>query len=155
MSKSYVLRALGILGLDEILNLSKVLSMKSAMKKAAGEDLIVWNDEPDKHEPPEPKKEAKVLSFPKSKSSFLDADSAPSKKDVGEDETPVSFLSTDVALMQREIAKGVGENIHKMEAHRGYQKSNEVYVVKSQTVEGKEKIRFASTDGVLVNKKQA
>ena len=42
-----------------------------------------------------------------------------------------------------------------MDAFKGYRKSTEMYVVKTPTHEGKDKIRFASTNGVLVNKKQA
>jgi hypothetical protein len=34
-------------------------------------------------------------------------------------------------------------------------KSNEMYVVKTPSSDGKDKIRFAATQGVLINKKQA
>jgi len=37
----------------------------------------------------------------------------------------------------------------------GYKKSADMYVVKTTEVDGKEKIRIASTRGVLIDKKQA
>ncbi len=47
MAKPFVLRALKILGLEEILNIAEVPKMKkTALKKAAGEELISWDDEP-------------------------------------------------------------------------------------------------------------
>jgi len=158
-SKStFVLRALKILGLDEMLKLSQVLHVKQVpLKKAAGEELIVWDDAPQSTPSTAPKKvetEAKVLSFPKNTIQDL----APLPKENPEqsdDQERANFLTSDMVLWQREIAKSSGENVHKLDAFKGYRKSTEMYVVKTPTPEGKDKIRFASTNGVLVNKKQA
>ena len=43
----------------------------------------------------------------------------------------------------------------KKEAARGYARATEMYVVKTSKIEGSDSIRFASTNGVLVDKKQA
>lgn len=155
MSKStFVLRALKILGLEEMLKLSQVLHVKQVpLKKAAGEDLIVWDDAPTISPKKSPQEEAKVLSFPKKTIHDL----APMPEEVPEqdDKDRPNFLTSDMVLWQREIAKTNGENVHKLDAFKGYKKSTEMYVVKTPTPEGKDKIRFASTNGVLVNKKQA
>lgn len=157
MSKStYVLRALKILGLPEILKLSEVLQVKQVpLKKAAGEELIVWDDTteiaPKKHQKAEP--EGKVLAFPKKTINDLRPfeEEAPA---VSDEEAP-DFLSSDLVLWQREISRQAGGNVQKLDAFKGYKKSTEIYVVKTSDHEGKDKIRFASTNGVLVNKKQA
>ncbi len=152
---SYVLQALKILGLEEMLKLSDVLHVKQVrLKKAAGGELIVWDDADLNVQPRNaPREEAKVLAFPKKTISQLLPlqDEAPPKE---EESTPNLFTS-DVVLWQRELSKLSGETSHKMDAFKGYKKSTEMYVVKTPTNEGKDKIRFASTNGVLVNKKQA
>jgi hypothetical protein len=156
LSKStFVLRALKILGLDEMLKLSQVLHVKQVpLKKAAGEDLVVWDDAPVMAPRQQESTEAKVLSFPKKTIQDL----APLREENLEkedDKERPNFLTSDLVLWQREIAKSSGENVHKLDAFKGYKKSTEMYVVKTPTPEGKDKIRFASTNGVLVNKKQA
>lgn len=157
MAKStYVLRALKILGLEEMLKLSEVLHVKQVpLKKAAGEELIVWDDAPEKSQQPVQRErpEAKVLPFPKKTINDL-APMPEHPEGVQEEEVP-GFIGSDLVLWQREISRQSGDNIHKLEALKGYKKSTEMYVVKSSDKEGKDKIRFASTNGVLVNKKQA
>lgn len=158
-SKStFVLRALKILGLDEMLKLSQVLHVKQVpLKKAAGEELIVWDDAPSEVPSTSSKKvepEGKVLSFPKK--TIQDLTPMPEENpEQDDDKERPNFLTSDMVLWQREIAKSSGENVHKLDAFKGYKKSTEMYVVKTPTPEGKDKIRFASTNGVLVNKKQA
>ncbi|MFP5384998.1 MAG: hypothetical protein ACLGHN_02900 [Bacteriovoracia bacterium] len=156
---SYVLRALKILGLEEMLKLSEVLHVKQVpLKKAAGGEFIVWDDAVEQEAAPTPKsepkeKEGKVLTFPKK--TINDLTPLPEEAEAtGEEETP-SFLSSDLVLWQREIAKHTGDNIHRLDAFKGYKKSTEMYVVKTPGAEGKDKMRFASTNGVLINKKQA
>lgn len=151
---TFVLRALKILGLEEMLKLSQVLHVKQVpLKKAAGEDLIVWDDAPT-IAPKKPEVEAKVLSFPKKTIQDL-APMPEENPEIDDDKEKPNFLTSDMVLWQREIAKNSGENVHKLDAFKGYKKSTEMYVVKTPTPEGKDKIRFASTNGVLVNKKQA
>ena len=154
---SYVLQTLKILGLEEMLKLSEVLHVKQVpLKKAAGGELIAWDDA---DQNPSPKKslereDAKILAFPNRTINELISvqEDAPAKDD---DEGTLNLLTSEVILWQRELTKQSGETIHKMDAFKGYKKSTEMYVVKTPTIEGKDKIRFASTNGVLVNKKQA
>lgn len=157
MSKSsFVLNALKILGLDEMLKLSEVLHVKQVpLKKAAGEDLVVWDDTETIHQPQKRtrvEEEAKVLQFPKK----TIADLAPVPEAVeGVEGDSINLLNTEIMLWQREISRQTGDTFHKQDAFKGYKKSTEMYVVKTSDLDGKDKIRFASTNGVLVNKKQA
>ena len=156
---SYVLQALSILGLEEMLKLSEVLRTKQMpLKKAAGQELIVWDDDPTGAER-EPIGEAKVLAFPQkslqeeprpiSHSEHFESKSA-EEVDAKEEGPP-----NDLLLWQREISRDRESALLKLDAIRGYQKSTQTYVVKSQSLEGQEKIRFAATSGVLINKRQA
>ncbi len=153
---SYVLKALKILGPEEMLKLSEVLHVKQApLKKAAGGELIVWDDADLKvpsRKTPE-KEEAKILAFPKKSINELIPlrEEIPSK----DDGASSTLLNSEVILWQRELNKQCEETSHKMDALKEYKKSTEMYVVKTPASEGKDKIRFASTNGVLVNKKQA
>lgn len=154
---SYVLQALKILGLEEMLKLSEVLHVKQVpLKKAAGGELIVWDDADQKAptRKSQEREDAKILAFPKKSINEL----IPMQEEAGpkDDEGgPSNLLASDIVLWQRELTKQSGETSHKMDAFKGYKKSTEMYVVKTPTLEGKDKIRFASTNGVLVNKKQA
>ena len=156
MSKTpFVLRALKILGLEEMLKLSEVLHVKQVpLKKAAGEDLIVWDDAPTIAPKIQKQEDAKVLNFPKKTINDL-APMPEASPETDDDKDRPNFLTSDLVLWQREIAKSTGDNVQKLDAFKGYKKSTEMYVVKTPTPEGKDKIRFASTNGVLVNKKQA
>lgn len=164
---SYVLKSLRILGLEEILKLSQALQAKQVpLKKAAGEDLVVWDGPPQKQKKNQEEAPAKILEFPK-KRSFEEtgpekeapvtaADLKPTEEYVPHEQKEVPhFVSSEMLLWQRELSKEVETSTHKKDAMKGYQRATEMYVVKSQDHEGKEKIRFASTNGVLVNKKQA
>lgn len=150
---SFVLRALKILGLEEIQKLSEVLHVReSALKKAAGEELIVWDDAPQIAPVKNESGDAKVLSFPKK--TIHDMAKLPEPETAPSEDSP-SMLHSDLVLWQREITRQTGDNVHRLDAFKGYKKSTEMYVVKESSVDGKDKIRFASTNGVLVNKKQA
>lgn len=159
MAKSFVLRALKIFGLEEMLKLSEVLKVKSSrMKKAAGEELIVWSDEPEKphHAPTVAQETDNVLQFKKHGHIEMPEPIADPNASQGiPQEDGSTFYSSEFMLWQRELSKDVGAPLLKKEAVKGYSRATEMYVVKTPTIEGKEKIRFASTNGVLVNKKQA
>lgn len=167
MSKSsYVLQALNILGLEEILKLSEVLHAKQVpLKKAAGEELIVWNTPAEAPAKPVKKEEGKVLAFPKRAITDYpeleeDLQEQSAAKEPREKLTEnlsgnEQLMPSDIILWQRELMKDSDEAIQKLDAMKGYQKSTQMYVVKSHLADGKEKIRFASTNGVLINKKQA
>lgn len=151
---SFVLRALKILGLEEMLKLSAILQIKEpVLKKAAGDELIVWDDASvPVLEKKKNTEDGKVLTFPKKTIQDMAKLPEPEGKP---GEEPSSLLHSDLVLWQREISKQSGDNVHRLDAFKGYKKSTEMYVVKESSVDGKDKIRFASTNGVLVNKKQA
>lgn len=160
MAKSYVLRALKILGLEEIVRLSQVIKVKpSMMKKAAGEELVSWSDASDQAElnrPPEPAQLGTILPFKKEppKSDQLERPTSADPAQSNDTEIP-NIVSSEFMLWQRELSKDVSAPLMSKEAVKGYSKSTEMYVVKTPSIDGTDKIRFASTKGVLVNKKQA
>lgn len=150
---NYVLQALSILGLEEILKLAEALKSKQSLKKAVGEELVLWDDAP-KKDASKSQKDADVLPFnKKSITEFAEYKEPPPPK--GDEKDDPKVVTSDLLLWQREMAREHGGNVQKADAMKGYQKATQMYVVKSQTSDGKEKIRFASTNGVLVNKKQA
>lgn len=154
----FVLQALKILGPEEILKLSEVLHVKQVpLKKAAGEEFIVWDDAdlPTPQRSEAQPKEAKVLEFPKKSINDMRPYEGDRPEPSEDDEDKPSFLDSDMVLWQREIARSHGDNVQKIEAMTRYRKSTEVYVVKTSDKDGKDKTRFASTNGILINKKQA
>lgn len=152
---SSVLRSLGILGSEEMLKLSEVLKEKQVpMKMAAGEELVVWDDSPGEmaQKRLSPSADAKILEFPTK--SIREFSAYEPERPEGEEQDG-KLLPSDLVLWQREISRESGANIQKLNAMSGYQKSTQMYVVKTKGHEGKTKLRFASTEGILVNKKQA
>ncbi len=126
------------------------------LKKAAGEELIVWSDEPEKPQTThQTHDEDNVLQFKKQPTQERpEPIKDPNEPQGIPAEDGSTFYSSEFLLWQRELTKESGAPTKK-EAVKGYSRATEMYVVKTPTVEGKEKIRFASTNGVLVNKKQA
>jgi hypothetical protein len=150
----YVLRALCILGPEEILKLAHVLHREEvSFKKAAGDDFVFWKEgKPSpKKEESRPKTEAKVLHFSRPTPQVEEKADSPEET---ETQDGGQIMSSEIILMQREISRESASGTQKASAKSGYQKATEMYVVKSN-IDGKEKIRFASTNGVLINKKQA
>jgi hypothetical protein len=147
-----VLHALKLLGPEEILNLSQVLTGELKLAKAAGAELVSWVDK-SPGEPSAPSPEATVLEFPARKVQQLEVLEEPVSG--SPDPQAPLLMSAEVILMQRELAKTKEADLRKLKARSGYQKATEMYLVKERSSEGKEQLRFASTDGVLINKKQA
>lgn len=150
----YVLRALCILGPEEILKLAHVLNREEVtFKKASGDDVVVWKQEKvlPKKEDVGPRTESKVLQFSRP-SPVIEEKQEKSAEGPSDDS---QIMSSEVILIQREIARETSSEGHKAAAKSGYSRANEMYIVKSQSLDGKEKIRFASTNGVLIDKKQA
>ncbi len=150
----YVLRALCILGPEEILKLAHVLNREEVIfKQASGDDVIFWKQERSaaKKRDSGPKTDAKILQF--SRPAPLPDDQPGHSSE--NDSQDLKIMSSEVILMQREISRETSIEGHKAAAKSGYSKANEMYVVKSKSLDGKQKIRFASTNGVLVDKKQA
>ena len=147
---SYVLQALKILGPEEMSELSQLGHQENHLKKAAGAEFIVRDEADHKTSNKALKQDARVLEFPKIEPREPSVEHPKNKE-----EQPVShILTADSMLWQRELSKQTGDKVHKLDAFRGYEKSTEMYIVKTPTDDGKDKIRFASTNGVLVNKKQ-
>lgn len=155
MPKSNILKILRLFSLEEMLKMVQgVRTNQISLKKAAGEELISFEPEfkSPKKETKKNLSEAKVLPFPTSKNPI-----SPIEKTDPLPEPPSDapqFYSTEDVLWQRELARDSFLPIHRLEALKGYKQITEVYLVKAPDSEGKEKIRFASTNGVLVNKKQ-
>ena len=145
----FVFHALGLLGLEEILNLSEVHQTKKvAFKKAAGGELISWDEPPVATPKKVHQDEAKILIFPKGPQVQEE------KREIAVSDKQ-HLETSELVLWQREMTKESDSSIQKLEAFKGYKRSTEMYVVKSSTIDGKDKIRFASTEGILVDKKQA
>jgi hypothetical protein len=136
MSNLYVLGALKIFTYDEMLTIAQSNKSRAALKKAAGAELVVWEDDSasvDEAIVPE----GKVLAF--------------KRKDEGDGGEEVESADTELLFWQRNHAPRGGSK----EVVKGYKKATETFMVKTKDVEGKEKISFAATHGVLINKKQA
>jgi hypothetical protein len=147
---SFILQALNILGLEDILRLSEILHVKQTIqKKAAGEELIVWDESSEIPPAKRASSGTKVLEFPKTKQEAVEPPAAPPAED------GPSLIHTDLLMWQREMGRQTGELLHKRNAFKGYNRASEMYVVKESEREGKEKSRVVATNGVLVNKKQA
>ena len=143
-----------------MLKLSEVLQVKQVpLQQAAGGEHIVWDDdEPKENYSRPPQKPAKILPFPKKPAFRQERIDLEDKLQVqGEPQEASNHLlvETEMLLWQRDLARSTDEIFHKQEAFKGYKKATEIYSVKSSDLDGKEKIRFANTNGVLINKKQA
>ncbi len=158
---SFVLRALNLLGLEDILNLSEILHVKQIVrKKAAGEELIVWEETEDTvHTKPlnlkAPDQDAKILDFPKVATQLPHTPAQISPSDSEQGEETYALMPSELVMWQRELGRQTGERQHKRDAFNGYSKATEMFVAKDTGAEGKPKNRVVSTNGVLVNKKQA
>ena len=150
----YVLRALCILGPEEILKLAHFLNREEvSFKRASGDDVVFWKQEGAAAKKREefPKSEAKILNFTGPRPAVEEQPEI-----VTDGASPdLNIMSSEVILIQREISRETTTEVHKTAAKSCYSKASEMYVVKSQSLDGKQNIRFASTNGVLINKKQA
>lgn len=149
----YVLQALKILGLEEILKLATILkSPHLTLKKVVGEDVIVWEGPEQPAPKSDPEADSKVLLFqPRDfKDEIKEVEEGADKVEG----TAEHFTPAELMLWQKELTKESDVALQKQDAFKGYKKSAELYVVKSD-LNGKEKMRVAATQGVLVNKKQA
>lgn len=145
-----VLRALSVLSLEEILKLSSSEEEILAFEQVAGGEWI---------NAPQAKRsvtQAKILSFPTShESGALVRDLEPLQEE-GEsgDFGGLNELSLDFILTQREFWKRGVESMGLAAAIEEYLRLLQVISIKESSEEGKEKIRFITTQGLLVDKKQ-
>lgn len=150
-----MLKALKILGLEEMHKLASFHQTKKIQfKKAAGEELILWDDLPELPYESTKKNEATVLPFPKTTTHQTEGVKPGPTEHAQSSAENVACMPVDILLWQRDVVRHTGENNQKLDAFKGYKKASEMYVVKSLDEDGKDRIRFASTNGVLVNKKQ-
>lgn len=152
---SFVLQALKILGPEEILKLTEIGKAQPArLKKVVGIDFDITEKPSKKTKKSEP--EGKVIAFPGSRTFRPEPAVEEEKKEVPPETGDQStILTSEDVLAQWERTKQREETVQKEEALTRYSRSNEMYVVKSVSHEGKKQSRFAATNGVLINKKQA
>ncbi len=85
---------------------------------------------------------------------LVDLDARKKEKEEQERKDFDSKLNSELLLWQREASKNPGDSIKKVDAAQGYKQNSQIYIVNQDTSEGKNKLKFASTRGVLVDKKQ-
>lgn len=150
---SHILKAFSIIGPEEILKLSESVATGHG-KMVSGDSFLVWGEEQEPELKTEALKEADIIPFPQNKKLFEPL-VEPVPETPTEEATVPAFLSGELALMQRELARESEEAITRMSAKSGYKSATNLFVIKTKDLEGKSKIKFASTNGVLVDKKQA
>jgi hypothetical protein len=149
--KSFVLRALKILGLEEILKLSELLKKNEEPLKQVVSPETSQDSGPheDAHETLG-KGAADVLVFPSKDQSHY---SGP----LAETELSESQLSdeSELFLLKLEYSKLHEGTVQRLDALREYQKTSQTYQIQKKTGDGKSVRKIISTNGILINKKQA
>lgn len=149
MKQTSVLRALSILSLADILQLSAVEEEIVAFKQVAGGEWVSAS------EPPRKRPEGKILSFPSSPQlKVKDLEALPLAGEEiaasGEGELTMDFILSQRRLWKEGVAK-----LGLLAAIDCYLNQVQIISIKEKNPEGKERIRFISTQGLLVNKKQS
>lgn len=155
-NNSAVLRAFSLIGPEEILKLSQVLHVATGLKKVVGESYTLWDEGPARPAPSRPL--GKVLQFPINKSSVPESEAVPEphlKPPADGKVFDAPFITGEAAVLYRQISREAEEHLQKCAAKTGYQKAGAVLMVKTPIEGGREKVHFASTNGVLVDKKSA
>jgi hypothetical protein len=115
VAKSFVLRALRIFSLEEMLKLSQAKRTKTALfKKAAGEELVVWDDAPEPHKEQNQPEPNNVLPFSKKSTPLKEAEPLPDPelKDAPAEEGNPHLMPTEFILWQRELSKDLARKMH-------------------------------------------
>ncbi len=157
--KSFVLRALKILGLEEILKLSELLKRsQSSLKKVVPTETSQEDASYEETSRPLEKGLPEVLIFP-TKPQVPNSDLIP------EGEGPKFQLNheindkltdeSELFLLQHEYSKLHEGNIQRLDALREYQKTAQTYQIQQKSEGGKSVRKIISTNGILINKKQA
>ena len=165
MDKSHILTVFRLITPQDLRHLTEALQSRKANLMAAGAELLVWDKEL------LPKPEAKILDFNKNKSSkksdetlslseigVLSADEQKERqKSAKEEEDKDKPSESDFLLEEREKFKETEVKMFKQNGYACYQRSSDLslYRVTVTDDKGKEKSRLPSSQGVLVNKKQA
>ena len=123
MAKSFVLKALKIFGLEEILKITQAALMRPvSMKKAAGEELIVWNDTPE-HEiqaRPSPEKNGDVLPFKRATDFLKDSGPEHNASPTSSSQAPSNIDTSQFINWNRELTKDNITPLLKKEAVKEY-----------------------------------
>lgn len=166
MHKSLILTIFRLLTPQDLGQLTETLkSRKASHKLAAGAELLVWDDD----EREAPRQEGRVLSFPSKEPTaagpvsleqigVVSAQEQKARLKAAEAEAEKDKPSeSDFLIEEREKFKESEEKIFKQSGFACYQRSSDLslYRVTVTDDKGKEKTRLTSTQGVLVNKKQA
>lgn len=167
MAKSLLLKIFRLITPDDLGVLAETLvEIQPQLKKAAGSELLSFDNE-FQQQP----KMAKVIQFPKNEQftessgdkdslaeiGVLSAKEQKEKNKVEDEEERTKQSESDFLLEGREKFKESEEKIYKRSGFACYQRSSDLslYRVTSTDNDGKEKSRLTSSQGVLVNKKQA
>jgi hypothetical protein len=149
LKNPFVLRALKILGLEEVLKLSEVLNQqeeKNSKKfnEVVGSKELTTSEFTDHSE----ESNSNILLFPENPSD-LDSNNELIKSKVE--------LSSEceLFLLQLEFSKHNEEVSHKINALNEYKKSSAIYRVNKTSEHGKSTKKIISTNGILIDKKQA
>ncbi|MFA5582822.1 MAG: hypothetical protein WDA09_01295 [Bacteriovoracaceae bacterium] len=144
-----ILRALSILTLEDILKLSSLEEEILAFEQVAGAE---WSQ-------PTPvkrcKEEAKVLSFPDPPTTKIKDLEAFAEQGGEAQIGGLNELSMDFILSQRRLWKEGVKKLGLMTAVEEYLNHLQMISIKEESSEGKTRIRFISTRGLLINKKQS
>lgn len=142
-----VLRALSVLSLEEILRLSSAEEEILAFEQVAGGEWITG--------PKCAPTGAKVISFPERKKALSVTDLEPIIEGEPADFEVLNELSLDFILTQRELWKKGGAQMGLVGAIDEYLQQVKVIAITEKVSDEKEKIRFITTQGLLINRKQS
>jgi hypothetical protein len=152
---------LGILKLLTPAGLSRLASTRSVRikpKMAAGAELLVWDQED------VPSADARVLEFPANGRNSLNqigilsaAEQQAAQAAIAEAAKKSEGSETDFILGERVKFKDTEDKLSKQNGLASYQKSSDMalFRVTVTDAKGKERSQLTSSQGVLVNKKQA
>jgi hypothetical protein len=156
-----VFRALGLLGPEEVSQLSlSSLEKISPLKKVVGQEFIVSEESSSKLQNVSKKQlrdsgGSRVLQFSEHLNAGDEGVQSNDENHGSTDQSSPHFMSADILLWQRSVSKSTEEKLHKQEALKEYGQSGHHFSVKKNLEDGKEKITIASTQGILIDKKQA
>jgi len=146
---SFVLRALKILGLEDILKLSEILKKhKGPLERVSSVKSTEPSDSP--HRSPASYQEdvSNLLTFPgkvQAKEETLQED----------ENKPLLSPESELFLLQIELSKHHEGTVQRLDALKEYKKTSESYQVQITSDDGKSVRKMISTNGILINKKQA
>jgi hypothetical protein len=157
--KSFVLRALKILGLEEILKLSELLKRnQGSLKKVVPTETSQEDASYEGASRPLEKGLSEVLIFPtkhQGPNSDLIPEGEGHKSQLTDEINDKLTDESELFLLQHEYSKLHEGTVQRLDALREYQKIAQTYQVQQKSDDGKSVRKIISTNGILINKKQA